>query len=74
MGWEPKNKSGFAFFLLPTIARQPEGQQFALPPGIEAFVASDSYSIIAVGNIDDDPDLEIWQATSDKGVTELHAD
>jgi ankyrin repeat protein len=60
LGWTPDPASNYAFFLADDVIQPKAGGPYQMPAGSKATVSAKGFNIIAVGNIDDDPTLDVW--------------
>jgi len=60
LGYELRNQKYYAYFLGPDKVYQPKDKTFKLPPNIEPYAGDSGYKFCAVGQLDDDPTLDVW--------------
>jgi ankyrin repeat protein len=61
LGWKPMIQDvHYAYFMGQDVIQPQLGGPYQLPPGIKAEVSAKGFVIFAVGNIDDDPTLDVW--------------
>ena len=60
--WKPAKQKNYAFFLSPTDSIQPPDKIIKLPEAqnIRPMVYEEGYRMCAVGNLDQDPKLDVW--------------
>jgi len=65
LDFEPSNRLyavHFGFDVVPNA----EGEDYYLPVGVETIAREDEFVIVAVGNIDGDPTLDVWTIDQDR--------
>lgn len=69
--WRPEGRTHYAYFL-PEETLQPDvGGPYELPEGIRPEVSEKSFVMVAAGNLDDDPTLDIWTINEHKELKHL---
>lgn len=73
---QPTNNQRYAFFLSPSESIQPNGieKPYSLPEKYRAIVNSNSFQIIAVGNINRNPAQDVWQINDKRQLANLFDD
>lgn len=71
IGWHPEGTYRYAYFLGDDVVQPFAGPSYQLPEGIDAYVDENGFKAIAVGNIDADPDLDVWVIDQDKNLTNV---
>ena len=68
LGWEPAGEIKYKYFLSPHESMKGSGGSFdyALPAGVKPNVADDSFTIVAIGDIDCDAYMDVWRIDSQK--------
>jgi type II secretory pathway pseudopilin PulG len=68
LGWKPTGEIKYKYFLSPQESMKGgcPSCDYALPAGIKPNVADDSFTIVAVSNIDCDPTLDVWSINNQK--------
>lgn len=68
LGWMPAGGSKYKYFLSPQESMKGSRPSFdyALPAGVKPNVTDDSFTIVAIGNIDCDPYIDVWRINSQK--------
>ena len=74
LGWEPEGKTKYALFLANDVLQPKVGGPYQLPAGITAEVTANGFTIVAVGNIDDDDTLDVWTINEKKELKNLTND
>jgi hypothetical protein len=59
LGWKPEDDHRYAYFL-PGESIQPQLQSYEPIGGLKSAASQNGFTILAVGNIDADPTLDIW--------------
>jgi len=60
MGYELRNQKYYAYFISPEKSYQPKDKTFKLPKNVEPYISESGYNFCAVGQLDDDPTLDVW--------------
>ena len=70
IGWWPSSASEdpYAYFAPEENIQPAFGPTLALPSGLKPGKSSDGFTIYAVGNLDSDPDLDVWSVNDMKDV------
>jgi hypothetical protein len=68
LGWKPPEGHAYAYFLPGEVIQPAAGGPFQPIGGLAPSVATDGFVILAVGNLDKDPTLDIWQVDQTKEV------
>ena len=74
LGWRPAGVRYYAYFMSPAEVVQPGWTKYSLPQGITASVSDTNYTFVAVGNLDMDPDLDVWAIQPDSKPKHLRKD
>jgi hypothetical protein len=69
--WEPQGESRYAYFVGKDVIQPTLGGPYQLPPGVKSEVTAKGFTIIAVGNIDGDPTLDVWMINDAKILKNL---
>ncbi|MFO8058965.1 MAG: DUF4190 domain-containing protein [bacterium] len=76
IGWSPAGQNLYTYYIGDqSIGTHPsKGQPHELPAGVEARVEKTSFQAVAVGNIDDDPYLDVWTIDENKSIKNVQND
>lgn len=72
--WEPEGNTRYSYFLPGEVIQARLGGPYQLPEGIETLVGETTFQVIAVGNIDNDDDLDVWMINDEKWLQNLMMD
>jgi len=72
--WEPYGTTRYAYFLPNQVIQPTQGTPISLPLDVEPYVDGESFMIIAVGNIDNDDDLDVWTMDDGKMLNNVFDD
>lgn len=64
----------YAYFLPGDRIEAEKGGPYKLPEGLKPEVSEKGYRVVAVGNIDSDPVLDVWTVDEKKAVQNLRDD
>ncbi len=60
LDWRPEGVTRYTFFLGDEAVPPPATEPAALPPDVATYANRDGFQAAAVGNVDDDPTLDVW--------------
>jgi len=66
LDWRPGGQKNYAYYMTPVMYIQPLGKSYTLPETVEPEVSDTGYVFAAVGNIDQDQDLDVWTIKPEK--------
>ncbi len=71
LNFEPTGANRYAYFLPGDRLPAKKGGPYRLPPGIRPEVNEKGYIVVAVGNIDSDPSLDVWTVDEKNSVRNM---
>ena len=71
IGWEAEEKTQYAYFLADDILQPEVGGPYQLPSEVETYVTDEEFVAVAVGNIDEDDELDVWTIDQDKNLVNV---
>lgn len=71
LGWAPAGQTRYSYFLPGQVIPALHGGPYQLPPDIQPEVSDTGFTVIAAGNIDNDPTLDVWSINDRKLLTNL---
>lgn len=74
INWGPEGNTRYSYFLPGEVIQARLGGPYQLPEGIETLVGETTFQAIAVGNIDNDDDLDVWMINDLKILKNLMRD
>ena len=68
MKWAPQGLPRYSYFLPGEAIQASVGGPYQLPAGIKPAVSQNAFTVVAVGNVDSDPTLDVWTINDGKYI------
>lgn len=74
ISWAPEPGHVYAYFLADDVIQPEQGGPYSLPAGVKTYVNEEGFQAVAVANLDDDAQLDVWAVNQDKELVHVRDD